>query len=673
MAEYTVSKMTYFTAGLGRTACASASSSRRLVSSLSVGVSGLALMAGLFASSAAQAQCTHTGNTPLPANVWFPLGTGSGVNALTSVIETVNTAFLTSTSAFISAPGNVSPDQQGGGEWVRGIGGWVDTKSTGFLNVVIPDYAFGKGTATCNTTVQQTYGGFQVGHDISVLNDSTFGANWHFGVTGGYVESNAKDVTPFGGVDSPAGSLAANFQVPFAGLYGAATKGNFYIDGLARVDYYQAEVNDPVGSGLFNQRLDARGYSLTGDIGYRFDLPEKWFIEPSLGGVVSHVNVDPFDVSGTQVTGTGNGLQGTVQIHDFDSELGRASLRVGTTVATPDMIAQPFFTASVYHEFAGDVTTSISAISSNYLPGTGTLTTSRIGTYGQFGLGSSFQLVDTGWLGYARVDYRTGDNIEGWNLNAGLRYQFTPEAHLESLKDTPGSLKDAPVAWTGHDWTGLYVGGAAGGTIAYQHWDFASAGTSTNPDLAGVLVGGQAGYNYQVGQFVAGIEGDWDYTNARGGKACPNAFFFSCETDADQLGSVAARLGYTWGRALFYAKGGWAFGEVTAQGHLNPGTDSPYFYDAKTGKVEKYLHFLENPVSTTNWENGWTVGGGMEFALTDRWSAKAEYMHYSLGAASFTVGDRGSVASIPTSGDLVRVGLNYHIGLDTVPLPASYK
>ncbi len=157
-----------------------------------------------------------------------------------------------------------------------------------------------RGTSTCNTTVQQTYGGFQVGHDIAVLNDSTFGANWHFGVTGGYVESNAKDTTPFGGVNSPAGSLAANFQVPFAGLYAAFTKGNFYADGQARVDYYQSEVNDPLANGIFNQRLDARGYSLTGNIGYRFDLPEKWFIEPSLGGVLSHVNVDPFDVSGTQ-------------------------------------------------------------------------------------------------------------------------------------------------------------------------------------------------------------------------------------------------------------------------------------------------------------------------------------------------------------------------------------
>ena len=129
------------------------------------------------------------------------------------------------------------------------------------------------------------------------------------------------------------------------------------------------------------------------------------------------------------------------------------------------MIAQPFFTASVYHEFAGDVTTSVNGILPAYFPserlirdvsvGTGTVTTSRIGTYGQFGLGSAFQFVDTGWVSYVRVDYRTGDNIEGWGANAGLRYQFTPEARLDSLKDKPGSLKDAPVAWTGHDWTGF--------------------------------------------------------------------------------------------------------------------------------------------------------------------------------------------------------------------------
>ena len=57
---------------------------------------------------------------------------------------------------------------------------------------------------------------------------------------------------------------------------------------------------------------------------------------------------------------------------------------------------------------------------------TSTLTTSRVGTYGQFGLGVAGQVIDTGWLGYARVDYRTGENIEGVSGNIGLRYQFNP-------------------------------------------------------------------------------------------------------------------------------------------------------------------------------------------------------------------------------------------------------
>ena len=50
---------------------------------------------------------------------------------------------------------------------------------------------------------------------------------------------------------------------------------------------------------------------------------------------------------------------------------------------------------------------------------------SRVGTFGQFGAGVSGQILNTGWLGYARADYRTGDNITGWDLTGGIRYQFS--------------------------------------------------------------------------------------------------------------------------------------------------------------------------------------------------------------------------------------------------------
>ena len=62
-----------------------------------------------------------------------------------------------------------------------------------------------------------------------------------------------------------------------------------------------------------------------------------------------------------------------------------------------------------------------------FLNFTGNLNTTRVGTYGQFALGVAGQLVGTGWLGYVRGDYRTGDNIEGYSVNGGIRYQFAPD------------------------------------------------------------------------------------------------------------------------------------------------------------------------------------------------------------------------------------------------------
>jgi outer membrane autotransporter protein len=115
---------------------------------------------------------------------------------------------------------------------------------------------------------------------------------------------------------------------------------------------------------------------LTGNAGYRFDVLEKWFIEPSVGGVFSHASVNPLNVGGLLLVSSGTverfSLPGTIQIDDFDSELGRASMRVGTTIATPDgtAIAQPFFSASVYHEFAGAVKTSLSGAWPQSAPGT---------------------------------------------------------------------------------------------------------------------------------------------------------------------------------------------------------------------------------------------------------------------------------------------------------------
>ena len=98
-----------------------------------------ALMAGLLPSGA-WAQCTDNFTTVgvnipnvggiAPVQELLPLGRGSSLSAFTATINTVNTAFLTGTSAFVSAPGGPRPDQQGGGAWVRGVGGTAETTTT---------------------------------------------------------------------------------------------------------------------------------------------------------------------------------------------------------------------------------------------------------------------------------------------------------------------------------------------------------------------------------------------------------------------------------------------------------------------------------------------------------------------------------------------------------------
>ncbi len=632
------------------------SSSRRRVIPLLV--SGAALMAGAIASPGAQAQCTGSTGAEL-----FPFGAGGGINALTSVMGTVNTAFLTNGSAFVSAPAGAGPDQQNGGVWSRTIAGTADTEARSTFNgtqylavaIVNPPKAASYGgpvSEHCETKVRQNFTGFQAGQDIAALNSGNTGLNLHFGATAGYVQASVGDV-------SPGGTLAGNFQVPFVGIYTVLTKGNFFADAQGRLDYFQSELSDPMANGIFGQRLDARGYSFTGNTGYRFDLANKWFVEPSVGGVLSHVSTDPFDISGTLLTGTGTSLPGAVQVQDVDSILGRTSVRIGTTLTSDGglVVAQPFFTASVFHEFAGNVTASVSS-QGNYINASGAalwningvMSTSRVGTYEQFGLGSTFQLVNTGWLGYGRVDYRTGDNIQGISVNAGLRYSLN--SGDGSIKDG-GSLTDSPVDLGGYNWGGPYAGVSIGSIWGSSPATAVAPATgSSDADYAGYLAGVLAGYNYQIGRIVAGVEGDFGSSNARGAKACPNQFYFSCESDLEQMGSLTARLGYGWGRALFYGKGGWAFGDVAVGMHSNPNTTQ--LADGTP---------LATTLSTAKWENGWTVGGGMEFALTERWSGKLEYMHTELGKELFTVDKLGGVSQVvsaPSDNDTVRVGVNYH-------------
>jgi opacity protein-like surface antigen len=633
---------------------------------------GSVAVAAVLGCTEARAACTDNfdapGLGPFPFNIFLPFGQGGAVNSLVSVINSVNTAFLTNTTAFVSAPGNPQPNQQGGGVWGRVIAGTVDTQATGVTTIPSITGVTGgvaltfpiTGAQTCKSTTRQDFVGYQFGRDISILNGGGTGANWHIGATAGYFEAKSKDISD----GPPDPSFSGTFQVPFAGIYTTFTKGNFFADGQVRWDSYQNQINDPLNA-VNDQKFNAQGISVTANLGYRIDLPSKWFVEPSVGGVWSRVKVDPINVAGPFVDDNfGFIAAGTVKVDDVESLLGRASVRVGTSFTSGNVAYQPFATASVIREFAKDVTTTLTQFP--FLQGGGpdpanqvffnvdpaTLKSSRVGTYGQFAVGSAFQILNTGWLGYGRVDYRVGENVEGYSVNAGLRYQFTPDQPISGLKDGP-----VPTAWRPKNWTGLYVGASGGMTEGQQKWLTHNVGpldvdTHDKPEFAGYLAGGQIGYNLQLGRWVVGVEGDYGWSNAHGARACDDnggaaAFLFTCEAELHRLASVAGRLGFTWNRALIYVKGGVVMGEVTVQTSDNTASPNPPSNTPVNG--------------TTKWLTGWTLGTGAEFALTDKWSAKAEYMYYDLGSAKFPI-DNGLTAEAEAHGSVARVGLNYHFG-----------
>jgi opacity protein-like surface antigen len=272
--------------------------------------------------------------------------------------------------------------------------------------------------------------------------------------------------------------------------------------------------------------------------------------------------------------------------------------------------------------------------------------TSREGTFGHLGLGLAGVILDTGWLGYARVDYRFGENIEGISVNAGLRYQFTPAA------DMKGSLKDGggPEYAGLYNWNGFYLGYYTAAVWGDENQVFTVNGNSTHPKFQGYALGGQVGYNLHVGKLLLGLEGDYGFSNAEGGKPCPNANFFSCTAEIDNLAFFTGRVGLVRDRAVYYVKGGLAVADVTTGFEQNGG-----------GLASVALVPNDHKTETMT---GWALGAGMEFALTDRWSVKGEWMHFDLGSATFgtTCPTTDCTMRGKVEGEVARVGVNYHFG-----------
>jgi opacity protein-like surface antigen len=211
------------------------------------------------------------------------------------------------------------------------------------------------------------------------------------------------------------------------------------------------------------------------------------------------------------------------------------------------------------------------------------------------------------------------------------------------------------VLWS---WTGLYLGGHVGGGLGTSQFSD-SAGPSIyggNVRTPAALAGGQIGFNWQVPNtsFVLGIEADASALSADGTATClaSSGFFISanCRVRQDAAGSLTGRLGYATGfqgRTLFYVKGGAAWLheqiELTTAGLL--------------------------PLAATSLDGsriGWTIGAGVEKALTPAWSVKLEYDYSNFGSgnvaapASFVQVLPPLNAYAPTAGGLSNVSQDVH-------------
>jgi opacity protein-like surface antigen len=213
-----------------------------------------------------------------------------------------------------------------------------------------------------------------------------------------------------------------------------------------------------------------------------------------------------------------------------------------------------------------------------------------------------------------------------------------------------GGLKDGPVI--ANTWTGFYLGGQVGAAWGrdkvkdLDDFDYKGEITKNDTGASGVY-GVQAGYNWQQGNIVFGIEIDFGamdlnhQNNDRGGDIA--------SLNSGIYGDVTGRLGYVFGPALIYAKGGFAF------------------FDGKANMNGFEL------MRDTNTFTGFTIGGGFEYALTPAWSIKAEYQHFDFGKEKSTITESNDPDDVfrfnhDLTVDTVKLGLNYHFGRGYEPL-----
>src|SRR5438270_13552667 len=188
-------------------------------------------------------------------------------------------------------------------------------------------------------------------------------------------------------------------------------------------------------------------------------------------------------------------------------------------------------------------------------------------------------------------------SAEAADLNYGQRAPYTVNQPLNA-----------------YSWAGPYLGA----NVGYE-W----GSVSSNPAKPSGFAGGvQAGYNFQSGPWVFGVEGDIQAAGA-------DDTFAPWKFSNPWFGTVRGRVGYAFNNVLFYGTAGLAFGELRGETF---------------------------GLSESHTTAGWTAGAGAEFGFAPHWTAKVEYLYVDLANSGFTITHMSNGYRFGT----VRAGVNYH-------------
>ncbi|MBR0872632.1 porin family protein [Bradyrhizobium tropiciagri] len=240
---------------------------------------------------------------------------------------------------------------------------------------------------------------------------------------------------------------------------------------------------------------------------------------------------------------------------------------------------------------------------------------------------------------------------------AALGVSSASAADLAARPYTKAPPMVAPVL----TWNGFYLGVQGGGGWGRSDETFIGAPNapgfigSQNYDTSGGFAGGVVGYNWQFGNTVFGLEGDYHWSDINGRSAEINAGLLDTyNTKLRSFGDIKGRLGYAAGPALWFVSGGAAVGDIQHR------------YDAALngGAANSSV------TSDTRW--GWTVGAGVEYMFAQNWSGKIEYNYIDLGTSTLqyspVVTNRSEWKD---TFHTLKVGINYHFNW-TGPVVAKY-